>query len=358
LADLLAGAALLLCPASLSAASPGWEAGNGKLAFVGHKGDLYVALQDGSLPHDLVGSWRRDRPHCTRPCRIWAVTWSPDGRRIAFLRGDQGSGPGCSSNCRGPRISLFVIDPDGRNLRRLVSCHGTCDLRIAWSPDSSRIALETDSGELVAVDVRTQARHRLTGPGEARSPAWAPDGSAVAFITGETVLTVNARGRPRQKALAQVFDADNPVWAPDSQSLVIDGGDGIYSVRADGSERRRRILSDPNFRGPYAPSFSPDGSRLLYYYTPGQRGRTTAELWVMRPDGTHRMRVYASPCCLRHLERPIWSPDGERVVLSANSAGGSLAMDIRGRHRERLTPFVTALSWQVVHEVGEKEDAD
>ena len=61
-------------------------------------------------------------------------SWSPDGRRIAFI-----------SNRNGGNYQIYMMDSNGKNLRRLTQ--GPRDWFPAWSPDGQTIAFESGGDE-------------------------------------------------------------------------------------------------------------------------------------------------------------------------------------------------------------------
>jgi TolB protein len=112
-----------------------------------------------------------------------SVAWSPDSTRIAFTR----TRP--ESETDGV-ASVYVMDRDGTNVHELVrnryfSC---CTYGLSWSPDGKTIAFETSPSRLCTaislVDVTTREIRPLTTctrPREsALSPAWQPDTRAPA----------------------------------------------------------------------------------------------------------------------------------------------------------------------------------
>ncbi len=99
--------------------------------------------------------------------------WSPDGTRIAFYS---------LRECN--EISLYVVDADGSNQRRLLdncalSMRGTSDNRPpAWSPDGTRIALTSQDGRalnIYTVQVDSGDIWQLTNfEAIVKYPAWRP----------------------------------------------------------------------------------------------------------------------------------------------------------------------------------------
>jgi hypothetical protein len=93
--------------------------------------------------------------------------WSPDRRRIAFVREEASS--------RGS--SLYVVRRDGGGLERLTRGDRAAAMP-AWSPDGLSIAyaaspLDGGSFDVWVVDLRSRASSRVTsGPGEEVLPSW------------------------------------------------------------------------------------------------------------------------------------------------------------------------------------------
>jgi Tol biopolymer transport system component len=119
-------------------------------------------------------------------------------------------------------------------------------------------------------------------------------------------------------------------WAPDSKRVVFLGAMDssnlreLYCVRADGTELAK--LNGPLTGGPFRDgeffitgirsvgAWAPDSSRIVY--TASQETRDGLEVYVVRPDGTGRVRLDAG-------YGGTWSPDGSRVLYVGTSASGS-----------------------------------
>ncbi len=191
-----------------------------------------------------------------------APTWSPDGKRIAFIRG----GPA-------DRRDLYVIGADGSNLQLLVAGDDRKPEHAgapAWSPDGKSIAFAADRGQgngtrLWLADVATRAIRPLTPvrPGawfvRDGEPSWSPDGKLVAFSSNRHATS-----------------SDN---ADDTD---------LYVIGADGSGLTR-LTDDPGRASD--PSFSPDGKRLFFVSTRDLPGAFESELWVMAASGGQQLRI-------------------------------------------------------------------
>ena len=110
----------------------------------------------------------------TRDARNSATpAWSPDGRKIAFEGGRDGTN------------GVYVVNADGSGQRRLAR-NGRAP---AWSPDGRTIAFFSDT-KIYLMNADGSEHRPLTKPlgGREGSLAWSPDGRKLAFL---------ARGRLR-----------------------------------------------------------------------------------------------------------------------------------------------------------------
>jgi Tol biopolymer transport system component len=119
------------------------------------------------------------------------VTFSSDGRRLAFIRGEYGR-----------ELTLFVADADGANERALLKRSAPDFIALpAWSPDGRTLACIYGSTELsdgssralglTTFQVSDGAERRVTDARwtDVRQLSWLPDGSGLVLSAAEAELS-------------------------------------------------------------------------------------------------------------------------------------------------------------------------
>ena len=115
-------------------ATPVWSPGAPEVAFVRAASGETGAGHDQLLVVSADGHRRRA---IATAASLLGLTWSPDGRRLAFLRCDAGAG-----------TSLSVVDRNGSGLKKIVQLTKRKCIAgdTAWSPDGTRIAFVAGAG--------------------------------------------------------------------------------------------------------------------------------------------------------------------------------------------------------------------
>lgn len=180
-------------------------------------------------------------------------SWSPDGRHITFTRAVNG------------QADIYSMTADGGNVRRLT--HSVLNEgRPSYSPNGNRIVFTRirNAGSWV-MTMRSDGsnQQRLVGGGPA---VWSPTGRWIAFDRnsdrGLWVAHPNGTGKHRILKRGGYIGG----YSPDGRKITFSrcGDRCRYFVgKSDGSKVRRLPCRSNFFRGVTAPTYSPDGRRLL-----------------------------------------------------------------------------------------------
>jgi TolB protein len=232
-------------------------------------------------------------------------TWAPDGRRLAFVSDRDGDD------------EIYVMRADGSGVRQLthnnLSPDGGLagDFAPAWSPDGRRIAFSsTRSGgapEIWVMRADGSQLRRLTRTaifvGD-YTPRWSPDGCWIAFSSDRAGHESSEiyRMRPdgsnvqRLTPTADGVDETAPDWSPDGRHISYSadplGQQDLFVMNADGSGARR-LAGDPVLDDVFA-RWTADGRHLMYFTFSGFAGTPSADVWLVRSDGTRRHRIIST----------------------------------------------------------------
>ncbi len=144
---------------------------------------------------------------------------SKDGRRIAFSI-SEGPNPGAENKGMG------VVGSDGRGFQRLLSSPSQCE-GVSWSPDGKKIAFwtnrnpETQSMDLCLFDVKTGKTRVLLGKatfyGTSFTLSWSPDSLRLAFASLDGYVSIVAIDTLK---VTPVVKGDAPSWSPDGTRII------------------------------------------------------------------------------------------------------------------------------------------
>ena len=195
--------------------------------------------------------------------------WSPDASHVAFWRDDPRAGK------KPEDLSVYVMRANGTGLRKVVGGgRGAYASDPTWSPDGRSLAVvrwpDTNHVDVWVFGLDGKRLRRVTRTGHSYAPAWSRDGRSIAFSDDGAPNVV----APDGTSMRRLFDGQGVgycsgfSWSPDGRALAAACGipGGLIVSRPDGSDLR---VVDRSADG--APSWSPDGVRLVYASDDGLR---------------------------------------------------------------------------------------
>lgn len=215
-------------------------------------GDTEIFIVDPDTG-DATNVSRSPKSEDRYPC------WAPDGRHVAFI------------SDRNQSTNLYVMDADGRNIRRLVTSKAVCYMP-SWArtAEGERIVFGMHGDKPEMASIKPDGSD-LKSLGEGHDPCLSTDGKLIAY-TGK-----------------------------------IPGGVTVWAMKADGTDKRV-LVNEPNPFGAVFPSCSPDGTQIVFSKNVGDG----LELFIVGVDGTGLRQLTklggASVCT-----PASWSPDGKWI---------------------------------------------
>jgi tricorn protease len=305
-----------------------------KLAFVVH-GEIFAAsAKDGGDATRVTSSYGSEEQ----------LAWAPDSRRLAY------------SSDRDGTWHLYLYDFTTRSESQLTR-GGENDISPRWSPDGRRISFVRGGKELHVLDVAAGTESKVASARLSRPPfvderevAWSPDGKWLAYAANagakqftNVFVVPSEGGAPRQVSWMANTGGGGLSWSPDGTFITLASGQRTEArdvVRVDLVPRAPRFRED-QFRD----LFSPSTTRQQLPQSPQQPGPgtpPTTQATTTPPTATDsaprkdsvraarrstiivfddiRRRAAALPVGVDVNSATI-SPDGKALLLVASAAG-------------------------------------
>jgi Tol biopolymer transport system component len=314
----LVGAALLLCVATACAPKSAHPLA-GETAWLAYQSGrdgpekVWLIHPDGSDDHEVATNVRGGHIH---------PDWSPDGKQLVITS-------------RGVKDTLYRIDVATDTGEILWPICDTClgDDEAVWSPDGSRVAFvramapfvddvpscalyigDPATGALEPISDVTSCNHRAT------FPHWSNDGSRIAYYRGvydgatvesTALYVVDVATRVETKVTEDALFAGDSDWSSNDEWILFSSYplndfqccrvSNLYRIHPDGSGLEQLTHESSPDRRLTQPRFTPDGSRLVVTADLAE----SRELWILPGDASGEPIVVSKGSIYTH---GTWQP--------------------------------------------------
>ena len=232
--------------------------------------------------------------------------WSPDGKQIAF---DQFS-----------TSSIYLARADGTGLKKIGS-----GVMPTFSPDGKRLAFSGNGMSVMDLDGSNVEVLSEEGWGA----QWSPNGKWIAFELREqvgnsitsniTIIDVETR---QQRTILEGEQAErysqifwNMEWSPDSRQICFKGrvqgaGNEMAIANVEGSSKGFSVVTSDEVVEDF--SWHPDGSKILMAKHAPQY--PDSRLFVCDPKTLTITLLESQPMDQKNVSG-VWSPDGSQIVF-------------------------------------------
>lgn len=257
----------------------------------------------------------------TSPPRGWDGDWtpviSPDGSKIAFVRGPESSAR-----------DVYVMSASGQGVPIRLTHENRLVVGLTWTRDGNDIVFSSNrdgSFGLWKVPASGGPPQRLSIGGEnSYSPAIAPRGNMLAYSHGTgtwDIVRVDLKSSAKKILTDQILSSNEedaaPQFSPDGTRIAFQswrsGEQEIWTCGAYGSAPEQLT----SFNGPLtgSPRWSPDGREIAL----DSRPDGFAHIFLMSPDGGIPRQLTQGSA---NDVVPSWSPDGKWIYFGSNRSGG------------------------------------
>jgi dipeptidyl aminopeptidase/acylaminoacyl peptidase len=249
--------------------------------------------------------------------RVNSPRWSPGGDRLSFLD----NAP--TGEKKEPLMQIWVLPMDGGEARRVTSSP-TGVQHYAWRPDGGAIAFAAEDAK---PEKKDRAKH------EDAFEVGNLDYLAKEFPQPTHLWIVDADGANAKRITSgawslPTYEPPGPIpsplsWSPDGKSILIGrqetpvyGDSDLTTVQlvdvATGAARP--LTKHSKFES--TPLFSPDGTRVAYWYSRDGDVNNVNEIYVVGAGGGDP--VSATRGIDRSVFRQFWTPDGKALLVGGH----------------------------------------
>jgi WD40 repeat protein len=310
-----------------------------RLFFTADGKQVVTVAQDQTVRYWDVESGEMTR--VLRPaCSVLGpnVAVSPDAKTLALMGFD----------------SIVLMGVEEGRIRLLKLAPRAWAASLAFSPDSTRLAVGTNSHDAFVVDVKTGARVRsMTMPLHVVSQVgFSPDGRLLTALAGPVGTLDLKTGQKVEDAPGARGGAWCFAWAPDGGTLALGKRDGIEIWDPNHKKMLRKLDAGPT----RSITFLPGGAEILTTGLLPREGRSRVSILDVATGKERKAFPLSAPWQPQPRDAAL-APDGTLVAAASGpnnivhiwKADGTLLRAFRGRGAPHFgaawSPDGTAIAW-------------
>jgi Tol biopolymer transport system component len=297
---------------------PVWSPDGTHIAFLRRQGKgagLFLVPASGGQEHQLAEISEFSRLYKEE---LWSfyMDWSPDGRFLAVT--DR------SPDRQGWSLYLISLETGQKRVLTTTDSLRIIDRVPAFSPDGRTLAFlrgDFTPGADLLIQIISSEGASIGPPkaimkGAGRNPlCWMPGGQEL-VVGDQRVSVSNSRTRPLGLPAKNPADAQISIRGTRLVFSDPEFREHLFRVSLTGTSRAQPAPYLSSMRGETALAFAPDGRRVAFTsYRSGQ-----GFIWVCNSDGSGCHEL-PPPQGSPYASSPSWSPDGRRLAFDAGIGG-------------------------------------
>lgn len=147
-------------------------------------------------------------------------------------------------------------------------------------------------------------------------------------VSGDELCVINVDGTG-QRQLTDSYRSSNANPSPDGKKIVyvMDDGKNAEVYEMDLASGKTTQLTDLK-KSVGSPEISPDNKHIIFHY---RSGNNAFQLWIMDRDGSHPQKLFDESG--RDAHDPTWSPDGTQILFALGKGENNqlYILDFNGR---------------------------
>jgi dipeptidyl aminopeptidase/acylaminoacyl peptidase len=246
---------------------------------------------------------------------VGSPRWSPEGDRLAFEAVD--------TTAKDPKLQLYVLPMTGGEARKLTDTPNGVE-QFAWRPNGQEIAYVTSDEPENKKEIEKHNDAFEVGDNDylAKGPE-TPSHLWIVAAEGGKLRRLTSGAWSLAKSAPPSSPASPINWSPDGKLLLFtrqehpefgDADQTTLQILDVESGAIRKVTTHEKFES-YG-LFSPDGSRIAYWYPRDADPNNENEIFVTQTSGGDG--ASATKAIDHNLFRVIWMPDGNSLLVGGH----------------------------------------